>query len=60
MFVIQPAEALWFGREWQGRGRPLPDGYRYASNTNPETLSPEQIRRLVLPIETAYTQGTLA
>ncbi len=47
MFVIQPAEALWFGYAWQDRGRPLPEGFRYASNTNSEWLTVEQIREMV-------------
>ena len=47
MFVVQPAVELWFGHEWQRLGNPLPDGYRYASNTNPEWLDVEQIRQMV-------------
>ena len=26
MFVVQPAQALWFGYSWQDKGQPLPDG----------------------------------
>ncbi len=59
MFVVQPAEAFWFGREWQSRGKPLEDGFRYASNTNDRWLSIEQIREIVRPIEEGYKQGTL-
>lgn len=59
MFVIQPAEALWFGHDWQARGNPLPDGYRYASNTNPDWLDEARLGTLVAPIETAYLQGKL-
>lgn len=51
MFVIQPAEMLWFGHDWQSLGRPLPDGYRYASDTNPDWLTVDQIRTLILQIE---------
>lgn len=51
MFVIQPAERLWFGHDWQSLGRPLPDGYRYASDTNPDWLTIDQIRTLIQPIE---------
>ena len=51
MFVIQPAEMLWFGYDWQSLGRPLPDGYRYASDTNPAWLTIDQIRTLILPAE---------
>jgi UDP-N-acetylglucosamine 4,6-dehydratase len=51
MFVVQPATALWFGHEWQAQGRALPDGFRYASDTNPQWLSVEQIRGIVAPFE---------
>jgi len=51
MYVVQPSTALWFGYEWQQRGAPLPDGYRYASNTNPKWLEIEQIREMVEPFE---------
>lgn len=51
MFVVQPAEALWFGREWEKRGKPLLADFRYASNTNDEWLNVDQIRQLVAPFE---------
>ena len=51
MFVVQPANELWFGHEWQKLGVPLPDGYRYASNTNPKWLDIQQIRQMVAPFE---------
>ena len=51
MFVVQPTTALWFGHEWQERGSQLPDGFRYASDTNPEWLTVEQIRSIVSPFE---------
>jgi UDP-N-acetylglucosamine 4,6-dehydratase len=51
MFVVQPAEALWFGREWEKRGKPLATDFRYASNTNTEWLNVDQIRTLVAPFE---------
>lgn len=59
MFVVQPAETLWFGREWEKRGRLCAEGFRYASNTNPQWLSIEQIRQMVAPFEAAYAQGKL-
>ena len=51
MFVVQPSEALWFGHAWQDIGRPLPEGYRYASDSNSEWLTLEQIREIVTSIE---------
>jgi UDP-N-acetylglucosamine 4,6-dehydratase len=62
MFVVQPASALagelWFGQAWRERGRPLPDGFRYASNTNEAWLDVEQIRHILAPIEASYRHGT--
>jgi UDP-N-acetylglucosamine 4,6-dehydratase len=52
MFVVQPTGALWFGHEWQNNGRSLADGFRYASDTNPEWLDVEQIRQIIAPFET--------
>jgi len=59
MFVVQPAEAFWFGYQWRTRGKPLPDGFRYASNTNTEWLSVEEIKKIVAPFEKAYAEGKL-
>ena len=50
MFVVQPPSALWFGHTWEKLGKPLPDGFRYASNTNTDWLSVEQINALIAPI----------
>ncbi|BCY16230.1 UDP-N-acetylglucosamine 4,6-dehydratase (inverting) [Leptolinea sp. HRD-7] len=57
MFVVQPAEALWFGHEWEKRGKMLPDEFRYASNTNKEWLNVDQIRELVAPFENNGESG---
>ena len=51
MFIVQPTTELWFGHEWQDKGRTLPDGFRYASDSNPEWLTIEQIRQMVAPFE---------
>lgn len=59
MFVVQPAEMAWFARDWEKNGKPVPDGFRYASNTNEKWLSIEDIRKIIAPIEAAYEQGTL-
>lgn len=59
-YVVMPSMDLWtLGNTWQSKGKPLPDGFRYASNTNPEWLTIEQIEAMVAPIEVAYNQGTL-
>lgn len=50
MFVIQPAHAWWKVDNWPG-GKPLPDGFVYGSNTNPERLSVEALRDMVSRLE---------
>ncbi len=59
MFVVQPAESLWFGRDWESKGRALDDGFRYASNTNDQWLNVEEIRHIIAPIEADYLAGKL-
>jgi UDP-N-acetylglucosamine 4,6-dehydratase len=59
MYVIQPAESFWFGRYWENTGSHLPDGFRFASNTNTNWLTMEQLHDMVLPFESAYEQGSL-
>ncbi|MDH7472939.1 MAG: UDP-N-acetylglucosamine 4,6-dehydratase (inverting) [Anaerolineae bacterium] len=46
MYIIQPAHPWWKVENWTG-GRPLPEGFRYASNTNSQWLSVEQLRELI-------------
>jgi UDP-N-acetylglucosamine 4,6-dehydratase len=54
MYVVQPAEALWFGRTWEHQGKSLPHGFRYASNTNMEWLSIEDLKKIIEPIENGH------
>ncbi len=56
MFVVEPPGALWFGHAWRQKGRPLAEGFRYASNTNDRWLTVEEIRTMVRPFE-ASAQG---
>ncbi len=58
MYVVQPSGVLWFGHDWQVAGRPLPDGFRYASNTNPEWLDGEALKQIVAPIEAEFSNGS--
>ncbi len=51
MFVVQPSEALWFGHAWQDIGQPLAEGFRYASDSNSEWLTLDQIKEIVSQIE---------
>jgi UDP-N-acetylglucosamine 4,6-dehydratase len=59
MFVVQPAEVIWFGRGWEKQGKSLPDSFRYASNTNTQWLTVEQIQKIIEPIEASYLQGKM-
>ncbi len=46
MFVIQPAHSWWRKENWDG-GRPLPEGFRYTSDSNPHWLTPEELHELI-------------
>jgi len=46
MFVIQPVHPWWSVGNWS-HGRPLPDGFRYTSDTNSRWLSVDDLRALV-------------
>jgi UDP-N-acetylglucosamine 4,6-dehydratase len=60
MYVVHPIDTFWSrGYDWEKLGKALPVDFRYASNTNDEWLSIEQIQEIVAPIEAAYLQGTL-
>jgi len=45
-YVIKP-EFPWWGQENWSEGKPLPDGFRYSSDTNDWWLSVEEIRQMV-------------
>jgi len=51
MYVVQPAEALWFGRDWEKQGKAINDEFRYASNNNTEWLSADEIGDIVEQVE---------
>jgi UDP-N-acetylglucosamine 4,6-dehydratase len=59
MFVVQPAEALWFGYSWNSKGKSLADGYRYSSDNNTEWLDVDGIKEFVAPFEAAFAAGRL-
>ncbi|MFP3853957.1 MAG: UDP-N-acetylglucosamine 4,6-dehydratase (inverting) [Anaerolineales bacterium] len=50
-FVVEPTGALWFGHGWKDEGEPLPEGYRYASDSNEQWMTVEDIRDLVAPFD---------
>ena len=50
MFVIQPAHPWWDTGKWEG-GRPLPDGFTYSSQANPEKLTVEALREMITELD---------
>lgn len=46
MFVIQPAQSWWRKENWKN-ATPLADGFRYASDSNSQWLSPEDLFALL-------------
>jgi UDP-N-acetylglucosamine 4,6-dehydratase len=46
MFVIKPAHPWWQGDNWSA-GKAVADGFSYVSNTNPERLTIEDLRKIV-------------
>ncbi|MFC2028973.1 UDP-N-acetylglucosamine 4,6-dehydratase (inverting), partial [Chloroflexota bacterium] len=59
MFVVQPAEALWFGYSWQKKGNLLEDGFSYTSQNNSDWLNLEGIRKFISPYEKLFADGRL-
>ena len=57
MYVVQPFEAMWFVYDWDAKGKRLPDGFRYASDTNTEWLDIVGIKKLIAPFEESYSNG---
>lgn len=60
MYVIQPALGPWFVRSWEKQGKPLPEGFNYSSNENPQLLSSAEIQKMVAPYEADLKAGKLA
>jgi len=46
MFVIKPAHPWWQGGNWV-EGKPLPEGFRFASNSNPHWLTVNELKNMV-------------
>jgi UDP-N-acetylglucosamine 4,6-dehydratase len=59
MFVVQPAEATWFGYSWKDKGKELKEGYHYSSDNNSEWLDIEGIKKFIAPFEELFKQGKL-
>jgi UDP-N-acetylglucosamine 4,6-dehydratase len=50
MYIIQPSHPWWKGSNWEN-ARALPDGFRYASDTNTIWLTAEQLQDLIAPAQ---------
>jgi hypothetical protein len=46
MYVIQPAHPWWRQEYWKD-ARPLSDGFRYTSDSNPRWLTAEELHELI-------------
>ena len=46
MYVIQPAHSWWSKQNWKD-GQPLPDGFRYGSDSNAHWLTSEELQALI-------------
>ncbi len=56
MFVVKPSSTLW-QRGLQYEGRPVPEGFHYSSDNNPEWLTVDQIKEMIAPFEVdAYSE----
>jgi UDP-N-acetylglucosamine 4,6-dehydratase len=45
-FVVKPDADWWDGSAWQNVS-PVPEGFSYTSDTNPEWLTLEQLRTMI-------------
>ncbi|MFZ0478909.1 MAG: UDP-N-acetylglucosamine 4,6-dehydratase (inverting) [Terriglobales bacterium] len=48
MFIIQPAHPWWKSGNWT-HAKPLPEGFRYSSDTNEQWLTRRELEELVAP-----------
>jgi FlaA1/EpsC-like NDP-sugar epimerase len=46
LFIIQPRHSWWAKEHWS-EGKPVPEGFRYSSDTNEQTLSVSDLREIV-------------
>ena len=59
MYVVQPAEAIWFGYSWKDKGKPVAEGFAYTSDNNTEWLDVEGIKKYIAPFEADFANGKL-
>jgi UDP-N-acetylglucosamine 4,6-dehydratase/5-epimerase len=58
MFIVKPPETLW-ERGLAYEGKPLPEGFRYSSDTNSQWLDVNGIKEFVAPFEQLFAEGKL-
>src|SRR5512142_369558 len=58
MFIVKPPETLW-ERGLAYEGKPLPEGFRYSSDTNSQWLDVNGIKEFVAPFEQLFEEGQL-
>ncbi len=58
MYIVKPPATLW-ERSLQYDGKPLPEGFRYASDNNADWLDVAGIQKLIEPFEQLYAVGKL-
>jgi UDP-N-acetylglucosamine 4,6-dehydratase len=58
MYIVKPPETLW-ERGLEYEGEPLPEGFRYSSDTNSQWLDIDGIREFVAPFEQLFAEGKL-
>ncbi len=58
MYIVKPPETLW-ERSLHYEGDPLPEGFRYSSDTNRDWLDIDGIRRFIEPFEKLQAVGRL-
>ncbi|HUB01707.1 MAG TPA: UDP-N-acetylglucosamine 4,6-dehydratase (inverting) [Terriglobales bacterium] len=48
MFIIKPSHPWWSSENWV-HGKPLPEGFRYSSDSNEQWLTRQQLEELIAP-----------
>ena len=46
MFIVEPEHPWWFAQYWE-QGTLLPEGFRYASDSNSQWLTGEQLKEMI-------------
>jgi UDP-N-acetylglucosamine 4,6-dehydratase len=57
MYVIKPNHPWWSGQNWV-HGRPLPEGFRYASDSNTQWMTGRELQDLLSPPQDSVATAT--